>query len=118
MIMEPRTVPLGQHAMLQLTQSLGVGDLYRIYVRAHREQARYHAAWIGSDFDAPWEDWGDPRYIRALFDYGYAQAINGQAWHSEPPGASPALQKWRDARRGSRRVRFASRGGPLARCVD
>jgi hypothetical protein len=93
MIMEPRTVPLGQHAMLQLTQSLGVGDLYRIYVRAQHEQARYHAAWIGSDFDAPWEDWGDPRYMRALFDYGYAQAVNGQVWHSEPPGASPELQR-------------------------
>jgi len=93
MIMEPRAVPLGQHAMLQLTQSLGVGDLYRIYVRAQREQAGYHAAWIGSDFAAPWEDWDDPRYMRALFDYGYAQAVSGQVWHSEPPGVSPALQR-------------------------
>jgi hypothetical protein len=93
MIMEPRTVPLGQHAMLQLTQSVGVGDLYRIYVRAQREQAGYHAAWIGSDFDAPWEDWDDPRYMHALFDYGYAQAVGGQVWHSEPPGVSPALQR-------------------------
>jgi hypothetical protein len=72
MIMEPRTVPLGQHAMLQLTQSLGVGDLYRIYLRAQREHAGYKAAWIGSDFEAPWEDWGDLRYMQTLFDYGYA----------------------------------------------
>jgi hypothetical protein len=79
MIMEPRTVPLGQHAMLQLTQSLGVGDLYRIYLRAQREHAGYQAAWIGS------EDWGDLRYMQTLFDYGYAQAVNGQVWHSEPP---------------------------------
>lgn len=93
MIMEPRTVPLGQHAMLQLTQSLGVGDLYRIYVRAQRDQAGYHAAWIGSDFDAAWEGWDDPRYVHALFDYGYAQAVSGRVWHSEPPGVSPALQR-------------------------
>jgi len=85
MIMEPRTVPLGQHAMLQLTQSLGVGDLYRIYLRAQREHAGYQAAWIGSDFEASWEDWGDLRYMQTLFDYGYAQAVNGQVWHSEPP---------------------------------
>jgi hypothetical protein len=93
MIMEPRTVPLGQHAMFQLTQSLGVGDLYRIYVRAQREQAGYHAAWIGTDFDAAWEGWDDPRYMHALFDYGCAQAVSGRVWHSEPPGVSPALQR-------------------------
>ncbi len=93
MIMEPRAIPLGQHAMLQLAQSLGVGDLYRIYVRAQREQAAYHAAWIGNDFDAPWDDWDDPRYMHALFDYGYTQAVNGHVWHSEPPGMRPALQR-------------------------
>jgi len=93
MIMEPRTVPLGQHAMLQLTQSLGVGDLYRIYLRAQREHAGYKAAWIGSDFEAPWEDWGDLRYMQTLFDYGYAQAVNGPVWHSEPPGVSPGAQR-------------------------
>jgi hypothetical protein len=79
--------------MLQLTQSLGVGDLYRIYVRAQRDKAGYHAAWIGTDFDAPWGDWGDLRYMQTLFDYGYAQAVNGQVWHSEPPGVSPGAQR-------------------------
>lgn len=103
--------------MHQLAQSLGVGDLYRIYVRAQREQAGYHAAWIGRDFNAPWEGWDDPRYMRALFDYGYTQAVNGQAWHSEPPGEPGATEVERHTTR-PQQVCFASRGGPSPRFVD
>jgi len=54
MIMEPRTVHLASTPCFSSRSPLGVGDLYRIYVRAQREQAGYHAAWIGTDFDAPW----------------------------------------------------------------
>lgn len=86
MVMEPRALPLGQHAMHQLSQALGLGDLYRIYLRAEREHAIFHAAWIGSDFAAPWDDWYDAPYVHALFDYGYAKAIEGDVWHPQPPG--------------------------------
>ena len=86
MIMPPRVLPLAQHALLQLTQSLGVGDLYRIYVRAQRAGADYRAAWIGTDFDAPWDDLQSPEYMRALFDYGDRKARDGEAWHTTPPG--------------------------------
>ena len=87
MVIEPGVVPLGRHVVHQLTQSLGVGDLYRIYLRAQHEHATFHAAWIGVDFAAPWSGWYDSEYVQTLFDYGYAKAINGDAWHSLPPGA-------------------------------
>lgn len=86
MVMAPSVLPLGQHAMHQLSQSLGLADLYRIYLRAQQDHAAFHAAWIGSDFAAPWSDWHDAGYIKALFDYGYARAVKGDAWHSLPPG--------------------------------
>jgi hypothetical protein len=86
MIMQPRALQLAQHAMMQLTQSLGVGDLYRIYVEAQRHGVDYRAAWIGDDFDAPWQDWEGAGYMRALFDYGHRLAVDGQAWHAQPPG--------------------------------
>jgi hypothetical protein len=86
MIMQPRVLQLAQHGMMQLTQSLGVGDLYRIYVDAQRHGVDYRAAWIGDDFDAPWEDWEGAGYMRALFDYGHRLAVDGKAWHAQPPG--------------------------------
>ncbi|MEW6691059.1 MAG: patatin-like phospholipase family protein, partial [Pseudomonadota bacterium] len=86
MVMRPEIIGLGEHAMHQLAQSLGIGDLHVIYLRAQRENARFRAAWIGEDFAAPWADWFDPRYVRALFDYGQAMAQRRDAWHALPPG--------------------------------
>ena len=85
MVMPPSILALGQHAMHQLSQSLGIADLHRIYLRAQQEQAAFHAAWIGNDFAAPWSDWYDSGYMQALFEYGYAKAVKGEAWHSLPP---------------------------------
>lgn len=86
MVMPPEVVGLGEHAMHQLTQSLGVGDLYVIYLRAEREGAQFHGAWIGNDFSMPAAEWFDPAYVRALFDYGSALARSGRAWNALPPG--------------------------------
>ena len=91
MVMAPSVLPLGQHAMHQLSQSLGLADLYRIYLRAQQDRATFHAAWIGSDFSAPWSDSYDSGYIKALFDYGYARAVKGDVWHSLPPGVEQGL---------------------------
>lgn len=86
MVMPPEVIGLGEHAMHQLTQSLGVGDLYVIYLRAERESAQFHGAWIGKEFSMPAAEWFDPAYERALFDYGYAMGRSGSAWHALPPG--------------------------------
>ena len=93
MVMEPRLLPLGQHAMHQLAQSLGVADLHRIYLRAQSEHASFRAAWIGSDFSAPWSGWYDPGYVEALFDYGYEKALSGDVWRTDPPGLAPATPR-------------------------
>lgn len=88
MVMPPQLAALGEHAMFQLTQSLGIGDLYMIYLRAQQEHASFHAAWIGADFAAPWEDWYDPQYVGALFKYGYGVGTSADAWHRFPPEMS------------------------------
>jgi hypothetical protein len=85
MVMPPEIIGLGEHAMHQLTQSLGIGDLHVIYLRAQREGASFRAAWIGEDFTAPSAEWFDPRYVKALFDYGQAKAGRADAWHTAPP---------------------------------
>jgi hypothetical protein len=86
MMMRPDVIGLAEHATQQLTQSLGIGDLHMIYLRAEREKAAFRAAWIGADFDAPWNEWFDPAYAKALFEYGRARARSPNAWHFLPPG--------------------------------
>ncbi len=41
-------------------------------------------AFLGKEYDAMIEF--DPRNMRALFDKGYDDAVNGYKWHKEPPG--------------------------------
>jgi len=89
MSMPDSLVPLGEHAMHLLALSQGVGDLYKVYVRAQEEHAAFRAAWIGDDFAAPWRQWYDPEYVRALFDYGMRQALQDKGWHRLPPGVEP-----------------------------
>ena len=79
-------IPLGEHAMHLLTLSEGIGDLYRLYVRAQQEHALFRAAWIDDTFAAPWRQWYDPAYVRALFEQGRGQMLQGKAWHPLPPG--------------------------------
>ncbi|MFZ2650449.1 MAG: patatin-like phospholipase family protein [Burkholderiaceae bacterium] len=86
MVMQPKLLGLGEHAMAQTSQSLGIGDLHTIYLRAQRDGASFHAAWIDDSFTAPWTDWYDPAYASALFEHGRAQMLNAKAWHSMPPG--------------------------------
>ena len=90
MVMPPRLAALGEHALHLMAQSQGIGDLYLIYVQAERAGARYNAAWIGDDFTAPWTDWYDAGYSRALFEYGREQARSGAIWRSQPPGIAQA----------------------------
>jgi predicted acylesterase/phospholipase RssA len=86
MVMPPQLVALGEHALHLLAQSQGVADLYVIYVQAQRARAVYRAAWIDDAFEAPWDQWYDPKYMQALFAYGHVQAVRGGVWRSLPPG--------------------------------
>ena len=85
-MMQPELLGLGEHAMSQLSLSVGIGDLNTNYVRTLRDGASFHAAWIDSLFTIPWTDWDDSAYVQALFEHGRAQALNAKAWHSLPPG--------------------------------
>jgi hypothetical protein len=86
MVMPPRVAALGEHAMYLMSQSQGVADLYVVYTQAQRANAQFRAAWIGDDFEAPWDQWYDPRYVQSLFAHGRARAASGEVWRSVPPG--------------------------------
>jgi hypothetical protein len=60
--------------------------LYRIYLGAVRDKAKFRLAYIPKDFDVESNELFDPEYMSELFDLGYQQARDGYKWASAPPG--------------------------------
>jgi hypothetical protein len=63
----------------------GIGDIYRIFLTTQRDGIDFRVAAIGREFSAPRAEPFDPRFMRALFDYGVQQGRSGAAWATRPP---------------------------------
>jgi hypothetical protein len=70
--------------------SSGFNDVVRMYVRAQQDGVGFNLAYIGADFDRTLPAPFDQGFMRALFDYGYAQGLRGGAWVDRPPLGMPA----------------------------
>jgi hypothetical protein len=69
-----------------LLKSQGVGDLFRLYVFAQRDQFDYNLAYIPPDFAPRPTSTFDTAYMNELFRFGYQLACCGQPWRKYPPG--------------------------------
>ena len=83
---ERRTISIAGRAISTMLQASGYNDVVRAYFLTKRDGLDYHLAYIGTDFKVPRAALFDQAYMRALFDYGYDQAMTGRAWHKSPPG--------------------------------
>jgi hypothetical protein len=84
---ERSTLSIANRAVSTLTTNSGLGDIYRMYALAKRDNVHFRLAYIGDDFTEPHPaaDF-DHGYMVKLFDYGRAKARAGYAWLSGPPG--------------------------------
>lgn len=82
---ERQTMGIAGRAISSLIHSQGIGDLYRMYLETQRDGVAYNLAYIGSDFDAPKLHEFDPKFMGALFNYGYNLARKGYPWQHLPP---------------------------------
>jgi predicted acylesterase/phospholipase RssA len=80
-----RTLPIAFRAITTLIQSQGMGDLYRIFAIAQRDQIDYNLAYIPRDFYVPHTKDFDTTYMRALFAVGEKAAEKGYEWSKAPP---------------------------------
>lgn len=87
---ERRTIDIVGRAIESLIKTQGVGDLYRIYLIAQRDEIDYNLAYIGSDFTIEHEREFDTHFMNELFDYGYALGEAGYDWYKSPPNYNPA----------------------------
>jgi len=83
---ERRTLTIAGRAISTMLAASGSNDVMRVYFLTKRDGVDYNLAYIGSDFKVPRNHLFDQAYMRALYDYGYQQAIAGRAWHKTPPG--------------------------------
>jgi predicted acylesterase/phospholipase RssA len=83
---ERRTINIASRAIGTMLAASGQNDVMRTYFVSRRDGVDYNLAYIGSDFTADRPGEFDPAYMQALYDYGYREARNGQAWHKVPPG--------------------------------
>jgi predicted acylesterase/phospholipase RssA len=81
-----RTLSVGGRAIGALIQAEGVDDVHRIYRTARQDHVDFKLAYIGPDFPSTPHETFDTTYMRALFDYGYRLAFDGEVWRSVPPG--------------------------------
>jgi len=83
---EPRLVPVFRRSLASLIRTQGIGDMYRMYLGAKRDNLDYHLAYIPDDFDMKLEEVFDPEYMQALYDRAYDLARRGFPWSTTPPG--------------------------------
>ncbi len=67
-------------------RSAVVGDLFRIYGDATREQANFRWVTIPDDVSMESDEVFDPTSMTALYDIGYRLAVGRNAWAVMPPG--------------------------------
>ena len=81
----PKTLSIAGRAASSLIRTQGIGDLYRIYLKAQRDGIDYCWTAIPDDFDETPNELFDPEYMGKLVDMGYRMATSGAAWKEFPP---------------------------------
>ena len=84
--LKPKVGPVIRASIATLIRTQGLGDLFRIYLGATRDEMLFRLASIPSDFDVEPEKDFDPKYMQALFDLAYDLSRNGYDWATSPPG--------------------------------
>jgi predicted acylesterase/phospholipase RssA len=81
-----RTLPIATRAIGSLTRTQGIGDLYRIYLTAQKDNIDFNLAYIPATFNVPHREEFDTNYMQQLYANGQQAAQAGYQWQKYPPG--------------------------------
>jgi len=83
-IVQPRLLSIGARTVSSLIRTQGIGDFFRIWSLARRDGLELEVTWIRdevrTDLGVDPTEVFDPKYMRALFDFGYREVLNGETW--------------------------------------
>ena len=80
-----RTLGIVGRAVSTMIFASGANDVLRMYARTQQDGVNFNLAYIGTDFTTELPAPFDQTFMRALFDYGYAQGKRGGDWVKQPP---------------------------------
>lgn len=84
-IVDRKLLPIASHSISTLIRSQGVGDLYRIFALAERDNLDFNLAHIPAIFEDTPNELFDPVWMQKLFDLGYKMGKAGYPWKDAPP---------------------------------
>ena len=87
------TLTIAQKAVGLLINYNGVGDLYKAFMLAKKQNSSFNLAFIKDDFEVPHKEDFEPEYMKALYNYGYKLAEQGYPWDHGPPGFDPHVSE-------------------------
>ena len=99
---KPQIANIGIRSISSLTKYQGLGDLYRIYVLAKRDDIDYNVAFIPVDFHPKRTSEFDTNFMKQEFDMAYNLARAGYKWHKYPPDFEPSKPNVPPAEQGRR----------------
>jgi predicted acylesterase/phospholipase RssA len=85
---KPKLASIAGKSVSSLIKTQGIGDLYRIYTTAKRDNVSYNAIWVPDSFVMKEPEPFDPSYMKALFELGESTAKDGIPWSKVPPNFS------------------------------
>jgi predicted acylesterase/phospholipase RssA len=80
------TMAIATRSIDTLIKNQGIGDVYRMYAQALRDDVDFNVASIPADFTETSKDVFDRAYMNDLYKRGYELASAGAAWQKTPPG--------------------------------
>ncbi len=80
-----RFLTIAGRAIATMIHYSGYNDILRIYATTKRDGVDYNLAYVETDFPEIKHEDFDPKYLHALFDYGYAKGRAGYPWRKAPP---------------------------------
>ncbi len=83
---KPRVGRIATRSVSTMIRFQGMGDLYRLYLRAQRDGIDYNLAYIPENFTMKSKELFDPEYMSQLFDLGYRMGESGYPWQKGPIG--------------------------------
>jgi len=83
----PNIYSLTRSALETLITAQGIGDLYRLYFAAKRDDIDFNLVAIPDNFQMQTKELFDPEYMSALFSLGQNMAQQKEVWQKLPPGA-------------------------------
>lgn len=82
---EATTFSIAERSLSTLIKSQGAGDLMRLYYLAKRDGADFNLAAVPASFKEQSSEPFDLKYMRELFEVGYAEGFRNPRWLKAPP---------------------------------